>query len=267
MADARIARKRLGISKWVYIRLYDRTNLAQANMIHYTAPGEQEHSLLKGRERATCVVPNPVEPLHVAADAGDADEGSPLPEGFLESDYILSVGRLAWTKGIDILIKAMGKLGEEYADVRLAVVGPDTENLQADLTALAAQEGVADRVFFLGTQKGTRLQRLYRSAKLVAAPALSEGFGNTVAEALLEGVPVVASDAVGLATFPEILEHIKVCDTGPASVGLAILLVLREQERWRESAAQACRVLKENFSARAVAARLVENYSGLRPGS
>jgi glycosyltransferase involved in cell wall biosynthesis len=238
-------------------------NLAQANMIHYTAPGEQEHSLLKGRERATCVVPNPVEPLHVAADAGDGDRGSPLPEGLLESDYILSVGRLAWTKGIDVLIKAMAGVRGERASVKLVLVGPDTENLQDDFIALAVKEGVADRVLFAGTRKGRQLQQLYRGAKLVAAPALSEGFGNTVAEALLEGVSVVASDAVGVVTFPEIREHIKICDTDSTSVVQSILEVLSGQEQWREHAARARRVLEADFSAKSVASRLAETYSEL----
>ena len=260
-ADARIAKQRLGLGKLIYVHLYDRANIRGAGAIHYTSPGEQAHSLIKGREGATCVVPNPVSRLgNPTGNCSPAHEARNSLERIMASDYVLSVGRISWTKGIDVLIGALARLAPQWSHVKLAVVGPDTEGLQRQFIDLARRSGVAERVLFLGTHTGETLRNLYGRAKLLAAPAVSEGFGNTVAEAMLEGTPVVATSSVGIVTFPEIGECVRICDRTVEATQAAIESVMTHHTTWKNFAEKGRSILETRFSVESVAEEMAAVY-------
>ncbi|HSU17100.1 glycosyltransferase family 4 protein [Longimicrobium sp.] len=62
--------------------------------------------------------------------------------------------------------------------------------------AAAAQPALSGRVRFVGWED--RVWRWYRALDLVAFPSIVEGFGRVVAESQGYGLPVVASDVVGI---------------------------------------------------------------------
>lgn len=100
------------------------------------------------------------------------------------SRVVLAVGRLVYYKGFDYLIRAMSAV-----DGRLVILGDGP--LRAELEALAARTGVADRVTFGGSVPD--LAPYYHAADLFALPAVarSEAFGLVQLEAMAAGLPVV----------------------------------------------------------------------------
>jgi glycosyltransferase involved in cell wall biosynthesis len=62
--------------------------------------------------------------------------------------------------------------------------------------------GLRDHVILTGRQ--TDVLAFYANADLFLHPALEEGFGISILEAMYHGIPVVSSDAGGI---PEILDH------------------------------------------------------------
>ena len=103
---------------------------------------------------------------------------------------ILSVARLAPEKGQATLIEAVRRIARAHpqVDVWLAGIGP----LEGELRRQAADAGLADRVTFLGFRED--VSRLHAAADLFVFPSLTEGFGNAFGEALVGGLPIVASD-------------------------------------------------------------------------
>ena len=99
---------------------------------------------------------------------------------------VLSVGRLAPEKNLDLLVRGFRALHAERPKARLVFVGdgPLRENLKAS---------VPDAIF-CGVLRGEELARHYASADLFAFPSLSETFGNVTLEAMASGLPVVAFD-------------------------------------------------------------------------
>lgn len=116
---------------------------------------------------------------------------------------ILFVGRLDVQKGIELLIRAMPSILENYPDCSLRIVGagPQLEALNEQVIAL----GMSQRIEFVGAVPNSELPNHYRSATLVVFPSIgAEGLGLVCAEALACECPVVASD---LPAVLEVVQH------------------------------------------------------------
>jgi hypothetical protein len=103
-------------------------------------------------------------------------------------------------KNLATLLRAFALLHRMDPRVQLILVGAEGW-LSTEVHSLAAELGLGDSLRFLGRVTDEDLAALYRGARLLAHPALDEGFGLPVAEALASGTPVVAARAGSL---PEI---------------------------------------------------------------
>lgn len=104
---------------------------------------------------------------------------------------VLMVGRLVPQKDQDTLIRAMAQLPDDF-ELWLAGDGPR----RPELEALARNEGVADRVKFLGFR--TDVPQLLKAAYIVAMSSHFEGLSLANVEGMAAGRPFVASDVDGL---------------------------------------------------------------------
>jgi len=102
---------------------------------------------------------------------------------------ILSVGAIQARKNTLNAVRAVASLPANY---RLVLAGGDGHGSQA-VHEFIGREGLASRVTRLGYVSADRLSVLYRAADLLLFPSLEEGFGLPVLEAMVYGLPVVAS--------------------------------------------------------------------------
>ncbi|HKP56735.1 MAG TPA: glycosyltransferase [Polyangiales bacterium] len=130
--------------------------------------------------------------IYNAVDVADVEQKAalePAPGVMPQEPYLIAVGRLERQKGYDVLLHALAG-SSQLQDHRLLLVGEGSQ--EAQLRALAAELGIADRVSIAGWQDNP--WALMRRARLFVLPSRWEGFGNVVVEALASGVPVVVSD-------------------------------------------------------------------------
>ena len=109
---------------------------------------------------------------------------------------VLSVGRIARGKGLELLLGAVAALPGVHA----AVVGSDGgHGLTRELDSRRRQLGIQERIHLLGTVEHGELAGLYTGADVFVLASAHENFGLVAAEAAALGVPVVVSDRCGVA--------------------------------------------------------------------
>jgi glycosyltransferase involved in cell wall biosynthesis len=113
-----------------------------------------------------------------------------------DTQVLLSVGRLAVEKNLDIVLRCFKLLQARGLPVKLVIVG--------DGPLRQALERSAPEAIFAGTRTGDDLARHYASADLFIFPSLTETFGNVTIEAMASGLAVVAYNH---AAAGQLIEH------------------------------------------------------------
>jgi glycosyltransferase involved in cell wall biosynthesis len=104
---------------------------------------------------------------------------------------ILSVGRLAKEKNVQLLLEALARAADPGLKLAIAGEGPAREALEERARVC----GVADRTCFLGIVARDQLPDLYASCDAFAMPSQTETQGLVMAEAMSAGTRVIAADA------------------------------------------------------------------------
>ncbi len=81
----------------------------------------------------------------------------------------------------------------------LVFAGPDEGGVEAELGQMATQLGVRTKVQFAGPLFGEAKWAAYRDADVFVLPSQNENFGNTAAEAVAAGTPVIVTEHCGIA--------------------------------------------------------------------
>ncbi|MGD8496242.1 MAG: glycosyltransferase family 4 protein [Gemmatimonadales bacterium] len=145
----------------------------------------------RGFDRARITVSHPGID-HGLCTPGPAGPGS----GRSAEPTLVYVGRLKRYKGVEVVLRALGRLAEDGVRVRLIVAGKGDDRLR--LERLAAGLRLEALVDFLGYVSEEEKVSLLRRAWANVYPSPKEGWGITNVEAAACGTPSLASDAPGL---------------------------------------------------------------------
>lgn len=124
--------------------------------------------------------------------------------GFLEAPLtpvpseptLVCVGRICEQKGQLLLVEALAALRADGIECRLVLAG-DGE-MRAEVEALAARLGVADRLRITGWLSGDRVREEIVAARALVLPSFAEGLPVVLMEALALGRPVVSTYVAGI---------------------------------------------------------------------
>lgn len=110
---------------------------------------------------------------------------------------LLSIGRLHWKKGYEHALAAVHALVEQGHRIEYRIVGDGT--YEPAIRACINDFALSDVVRLVGAVPLEGVRSELRAADVLIHAAVSEGFGNAPLEAQAVGIPVVATDADGLA--------------------------------------------------------------------
>ena len=170
-----------------------------------------------------------------------------------------SVGRLNWAKDQATLIGAFARVVARMPKTALVLIGEG--DLKQRLVALAAREGVGDRVRFLGDRNDIAL--LLQGLSVFASSSTTEGYSIALMEALATALPVIATRVGGNA---EIIRDgingrlVPARDAGALAQGIVGLL--DDEVGGREMGLAGREWVVAHGSLRSMAARYAAVYSG-----
>lgn len=175
--------------------------------------------------------------------------------------FIVSVGRLHYSKGFDTLLDAFVRLAPRHPDLDLVIVGPDG-GARADLESRAAAVGLGDRLHLPGAIYGREKFAALVDADVFCLPSHHEAFSNAIIEAMASSVPCVISKG---AHFPEVAERGAglVVDIDAKAVADAIEAVLADPARRTAMAARA-RELAHSYLWPEIGQKLAETFARYR---
>lgn len=185
--------------------------------------------------------------VHYGLDHAPADDGLPSPELPAEARVVVAVGRLVEQKGHDVAVRALGRLRARHPGAVLVVLGEGP--LRGQLEQLAADLGISSSVILPGNVPG--VGAWLARAEAFVHPARWEGFGLVLLEAMLAGLPVVATR---VSSIPEVVSDeetgLVVPPDDDAALSDALDALLSDPARCTRMGARGLERAREEFSVR-----------------
>ena len=178
----------------------------------------------------------------------DAEDYRNLPQetsvlaanGLRDKEYLLTVCRWQPHKGIHHWVNAVqgwSREGDLPSNLRFVVVGNpsnDSERqYERDCQRMIEGSNLSQRFVFVRGCNEASLRCLYRHALALVHPAVTEGFGLVLLEAMAFGVPIVAAAAAGPMEILEQGKYGLVADVGSSESLTAAVRKLATNSRLR----------------------------------
>ena len=205
-----------------------------------------------------------VNPLATDRDAKLWDRASCDPH------LLLFVGRFDKVKGGDVVIRAFQMLWRKQPALRLLFVGPDPGLLQPDGTRIGIEQFIAglggaefaSSVRVCGRLPPASIAAFRTQAACTVVASRCESQGYTALEAMLQGCPLVCTDASGLRELVDDGRNgLKVRVGDAEDLAVKVEQILASPDLAASLGAQARRFVLEHHDPEGVAARALEIYA------
>lgn len=151
-------------------------------------------------QRKSRIIWNPIDEKYLPENRKNADSG--------EKDggdiVIVTVGRITFEKNQLMLLKAFNRIKDKFPSAKVRIYGEGEGGAAwKEMDAYIRQNKITERVEFMG--QCSSLEKEIKSASLFVLPSNYEGMSNALMEAMVMGLPVIATDCPcgGCATLIE----------------------------------------------------------------
>lgn len=172
------------LSKKLAFQIFERKNMATADLFHATSGQEAVNMRRLGIKQPIAVIPNGVD----------------LADNFLHfakppQKQILFLSRIDVKKGLERLFLIWQRQAIKFKGWELVVAGDGPKSYVNALKKYVIQLGIQEHVRWTGFVQGSQKERLFEDASVFVLPTFSENFGNSILEAMSYGVPVITTRA------------------------------------------------------------------------
>lgn len=212
------------VRSWLFLQIERVLSAITDRLIALTDAERQDHlDRDVGKADRFAVVPSGIDRERFGRARA---QGKQQPDWFGCPPEALVVGSVGWLtdiKGHEYLIEAVAKLKQDFPALHLVIIGSgdrhDALLQQAELV------GLRDAVHLLGHRDD--IEACLAGMDLFVLPSLNEGMGRALVEAMVAGLPVIASRVGGI---PSVISHertgllVPPCDAGALAEALRRLL-------------------------------------------
>lgn len=242
--------------KQLYWRLIERANLHHAQYLHFTSDQEQQEASQLELPTPNFVLPHGLELPSLRPEARARLRTTlSLPE---DEPIILFLSRLHPKKGLDYLISALSELRDYPFTFILA--GNASPDYEVTVQQLLQTTGLAGRTRRLGFVTGEQKALLLQGSDLFALTSHSENFGMAVLEAMANGLPVLVTPGVALASLVERSRLGWVTPLDQASIAATLQHFFNNRAQAKQMGEDARTMISQHYSWDWTVASLVKYY-------
>jgi glycosyltransferase involved in cell wall biosynthesis len=174
---------------------------------------------------------------------------------------IVFVGSLEERKGVMFLLEAFALVRQSIPAAMLTLVGTGDTRYINGLKVRAKELGLVDHVTFRGHQAAPEIATEHLKAQLFVLPTLNDNSPNTLAEAMVSGMPVIASAVGGIPSMIDDRETgLLVPAKNPRALADAITYLLGHRDERIRVGRNARTVARSRHQPERVAAETSEAY-------
>ena len=159
-----------------------------------------------------------------------------------EAFHIVTAAEINDNKNQKVIIEAIASIPD--ADIYYSICGKGPR--EGYLKELIAKYGLENRVRLIGYR--TDMEEILQTADVFAFPSKREGFGVAAVEALLSGVPLIASDTRGTREYARDGINSLICRSGKSDEYAAAIIKLKSNPDLLKRFSDACRDSAFDFS-------------------
>jgi glycosyltransferase involved in cell wall biosynthesis len=245
--------------KNTYLALFERRDLNGAAAIHFMSEGERaaaETFIATPRSRVINLGLPPEKFLTLPPKGTFRTSHPELSSKRL----IMYLGRISYSKGLDLLPASLGLVARAQPDAHLLIVGPDHEGYGKVVRRLLMEHGVEDRVTFAGMISEREKLSALVDADVFVFPSYTEGFGIAMLEAMACGTPVVLSDRASLAPELAAARAVVTTELRSESIAAAIEKLLTNDSEVQQMVGTARELVASRFMWPSVARTFLDLY-------
>lgn len=192
-----LARKRL--LKMAVASLVVRRMISKSAGVHFASQFDKEESRLVDPRHRTLVAPNGIDTnMDKPSEPGLRTRFPDLKN----SKIVLFVGRLHWSKNLDLQLDAVWSLSRRRSDFRWVLVGPD-EGVWPRLKEAVKRRGLEEFVLRVGSLTHEQALAAIADADAVLLTSRHEAHSLVMNEALVLGAPLILTTSVGAQDLEE----------------------------------------------------------------
>lgn len=177
---------------------------------------------------------------------------------------VLWVSTLNWGKGFDTFLKAIPLVVAQHANVHFVIVGYGTKDTVESMEQFLAENGVSQKVTYVGYVPWMEIANYFAACTLFVNASRCETFGQSIAEAMLAGKPVVACRN---SAIPELvvdgLTGILVPTGDHAALADAVIRLLRDKDLQREMGQNGLERIRSTYHMDVVLPGYIQRYQSL----
>ncbi len=247
------------VKKKIYIYMIERRNIANAKFVHCASEKESEDLLELGLK------PQKIEVIQNSIELSDWKGYTSCK--YFQSKYnlknnptVVFLGRLSTIKGLDILICAFKQVLSSFPECNLLLIGPDYKGYKIKIEQLIKKNRMENSVIIAGLLQGKEKFCALKESDIFILPSYSEGFGMSVVEAMLSGLPVIISKEVGIWNVIKDNQCGIVVDLNAEDIAEGIIDLLRNHKRRIKMGENGRKTAMRKFSIEGVAKEMIKAY-------
>ena len=199
--------------------------------------------------------------IAVTGNGVDHELFCPIPHQPRSGRYVLTVGRLAYRKGLFDVIRCAAQVAELHPEVGFILVGEGP--MESNIRSLVTKLGLQSKVKFLGHlgYQSPQLIKLYQGCSVYLQASHYEGLPGSLLEAMACGRPIVAT---AISSHSEVISSgqngVLVPPGSPEKLAQAVCTLLENRPMAQGLGAAARCSIEEGYTWDKVTDRLLDCY-------